>query len=241
MTIFGGVLIYLALFGALAGLASLLKPLRFLGIHTRKRGLLGLGLGLLGFTAAVYLPAAETRVEAARTLLDEFAPVFQFNEFHSIAINASKDRVDAAMRAVTPDEIRFYKTLTRMRGLGTSFAQEHRPILAGFTGGWFKLLADHPGQEIVFGHAGDAHGSGERWTVEEFKTSRRSPRIKIAMNFHIQEVDATHCVLSTETRVYAAGPQVLRGFATYWRMIYPGSALIRRMWLRAIKLRAEAA
>jgi len=26
----------------------------------------------------------------------------------------------------------------------------------------------------------------------------------------------------------------------YWRVIYPGSALIRRMWLRAIKKRAEA-
>ncbi|HYW41393.1 MAG TPA: hypothetical protein VE959_00970 [Bryobacteraceae bacterium] len=35
------------------------------------------------------------------------------------------------------------------------------------------------------------------------------------------------------------GPQLLHGFAAYWRMIYPGSALIRRMWLRAIKRRAE--
>jgi hypothetical protein len=26
----------------------------------------------------------------------------------------------------------------------------------------------------------------------------------------------------------------------YWRVIYPGSALIRRMWLRAVRLRAEA-
>jgi len=30
-------------------------------------------------------------------------------------------------------------------------------------------------------------------------------------------------------------------FAAYWRVIYPGSALIRVMWLRAIKQRAEAA
>jgi hypothetical protein len=54
-------------------------------------------------------------------------------------------------------------------------------------------------------------------------------------------VDATHCWLTTETRVYAAGAKAVRGFAAYWRMIYPGSSLIRRMWLRAIKLRAEAA
>ena len=60
------------------------------------------------------------------------------------------------------------------------------------------------------------------------------------MNFRIEDVDASHCSLTTETRVYAAGPRALRGFATYWRMIYPGSAIIRRMWLRAIKRRAEA-
>jgi hypothetical protein len=31
-----------------------------------------------------------------------------------------------------------------------------------------------------------------------------------------------------------------RVFAAYWRVIYPGSALIRRMWLRAVKRRAES-
>jgi len=33
---------------------------------------------------------------------------------------------------------------------------------------------------------------------------------------------------------------VRQRFQLYWRVIYPGSALIRRMWLRAIKQRAEA-
>jgi hypothetical protein len=32
-----------------------------------------------------------------------------------------------------------------------------------------------------------------------------------------------------------------RRFALYWRAIYPSSALIRRMWLRAIRERAERA
>jgi len=30
-----------------------------------------------------------------------------------------------------------------------------------------------------------------------------------------------------------------RSFAVYWRIIHPGSDIIRRMWLRAVKLRAE--
>jgi hypothetical protein len=32
-----------------------------------------------------------------------------------------------------------------------------------------------------------------------------------------------------------------RQFAVYWRLIHPGSDIIRRMWLRAIKRRAERA
>lgn len=238
MTLFGGVLIYLGLIGVAIGVASLLKPLRFLGIRTRKKGLLVLALGLLAFTAGVYLPVTETRVEAVRTRLDEFAPVFQFSESHSILISAPKDRVYSAIRTVTPQEIRFFQTLMRLRFLDAP--PERRPILESFTAGTFRLLAEDPGREIVFGRAGDGRTAREV-TAEEFKTLHTAPLVKTVMNFRIQDVDSTHCSLTTETRVYAVGPQALRGFAAYWRMIYPGSALIRRMWLRAIKLRAEAA
>ena len=239
VTLIGGAILYLALLGMGAGVASLVKPLGFVGIRTRKRGLLVLGLGLLAFTVGVYLPVTETRVETPRTRLDEFAPVYKFSEFHSILVAAPKDRVDAAIRAVQPEEIRFFKTLTGIRTLGNSMAPEGRPILASFMAGAFVLLAEDPGREIVIGRGGNAMG-GKLWAAEEFSAFHPAPLVKIVMNFRIQEVDATHCVLTTETRVYAAGTHVLRGFATYWRMIYPGSALIRRMWLRAIKLRAEA-
>ena len=239
MTLFGGAILYLALLGAIAGVVSLVKPLRFLGIRTRKRGALVLLLGLVAFAVGVYLPVTETRVEVPRTRLDEFAPVYQFSEFHSVDIAASKERVDAAIREVRPEEIRFFKTLTSIRGIG-NMANEGRPILESFVSGAFVLLADEPDREIVFGRGGGARG-GRLLTAGEFKTFPPGLLVKIAMNFHIQEVDATHCRLTTETRVYAAGFHVLHGFATYWRMIYPGSSLIRSMWLRAIQRRAEAA
>jgi hypothetical protein len=59
------------------------------------------------------------------------------------------------------------------------------------------------------------------------------------MNFRVDRDGAGGCTLSTETRVFATDPASRRHFAAYWRVIYPGSALIRRMWLRAIRLRAE--
>ncbi|MBV8202739.1 MAG: hypothetical protein JOZ15_19150, partial [Acidobacteria bacterium] len=48
------------------------------------------------------------------------------------------------------------------------------------------------------------------------------------------------CVVTTETRVNATDAATRRRFAAYWRVIYPGSSLIRSMWLRAIRRRAEA-
>jgi hypothetical protein len=239
VTLFGGAILYLALFGAAAGVVSLVIPLRFLGIRTRKTGALVLLLGFVAFTVGVYLPVTETRVATPRTRLDEFAPVYHFSEFHSVGIAASKERVDAAIRAVRPEEIRFFKTLTSIRGI-RNMADEGRPILASFISGAFVLLADDPGREIVIGRAGDPSRRRALAAAGEFKALHAAPLVKIAMNFRIEELDATHCRLTTATRAYAAGWQVQSGFATYWRMIYPGSALIRREWLRAIKLRAEA-
>jgi hypothetical protein len=244
MTLFGGFLIYLGLIGAAAGVISLVKPLRFLRIRSRRRGALIAGLGLLAFVAGVWLPLAETRVEAPRTRLDEFAPAWQFSEFHSVRIDAPAARVHRAIRAVTPEEIRFYRTLTWIRGFGRRGPQgilnppPGRPILDTFLSGAFVPLADDADREIVFGRGGDGWGR-KLWTADEFKQPHGGQFVRIAMNFRIVEVDAAHSTLTTETRVYVAGPQAVRGFAAYWRMISPGSALIRREWLRAIKLRAE--
>ena len=44
--------------------------------------------------------------------------------------------------------------------------------------------------------------------------------------------------LTTETRVFAPDRSVRRRFALYWTAIRPGSGMIRRMWLRAVKRRA---
>ena len=43
---------------------------------------------------------------------------------------------------------------------------------------------------------------------------------------------------NAETRVFANSPEARGRFARYWRVIYPGSAIIRRMWLRAVRRRA---
>jgi hypothetical protein len=60
------------------------------------------------------------------------------------------------------------------------------------------------------------------------------------LHIRIEDAGPAACTLTTETRVYATDASTRRRFALYWRVIYPGSALIRRMWLRAIAHRAQA-
>jgi hypothetical protein len=59
------------------------------------------------------------------------------------------------------------------------------------------------------------------------------------MNFAVRPDGPGASLVSTETRVFANSPAARRRFAAYWRVIYPGSALIRRMWLRAIAVEAR--
>jgi hypothetical protein len=61
-----------------------------------------------------------------------------------------------------------------------------------------------------------------------------------AMNFLVTPDGRGGSFLSTETRVATVSPSARRNFAVYWRIIRPGSGLIRVMWLRAIRKRAES-
>jgi len=59
------------------------------------------------------------------------------------------------------------------------------------------------------------------------------------MNFLVTPDGRGGSNVSTETRVFAATDSTQRRFAVYWRIIHPGSDIIRRGWLRAIRKRAE--
>jgi hypothetical protein len=60
------------------------------------------------------------------------------------------------------------------------------------------------------------------------------------MNFRVTDEGKGWTRVTTQTRVVATDAAASRRFAVYWRIIYPGSAFIRRMWLAAIARRAEA-
>lgn len=240
--------VYLGLITAVLGVISLLYPLRFLGIPTRGRGAGAIFGGLCLIALGWALPAPVTRVAVARTHLDRFAPAYQFSEFHQLRIAAPPATVYAAMRQVTANEIRLFQTLTSIRRFGRDTpesilnAPESMPILDVATQTTFLTLADQPDREFVVGTvvaAPDGWTRARLRTPEDFVALTGPGFANATMNFRIEPDSGGGSLLTTETRVFATDPPTRRRFAAYWRVIYPGSALIRRSWLQAIRKRAE--
>ena len=183
-----------------------------------------------------------------RTQLDQFVPVYQFREYHSTRIPAQPEEIFDAIKSVTADDIFLFRGLTWIRRLGRRGPASilnppaHQPILDVATNTSFVLLANQPNREIVVGTvviAPHRWRLSERPTPQEFKSLRAPGFALAAMNFLIERESAAEHVLSTETRIFATSASARLRFAAYWVAIYPGSALIRRMWLRAIALRAQ--
>jgi hypothetical protein len=107
----------------------------------------------------------------------------------------------------------------------------------------FRTLAEQPNREIVFaGFVAAPPGAATRaWTRDAYTALEDPGYAKVAMSFRLEPDAAGGVVLYTETRVYATDRSTRRAFTPYWRTIYPGSAILRRTWLKAIKARAEAA
>jgi len=242
-------LVYAGLLALFLGSISLVKPLRFLRIRGRPSAALVLVLSAFLAGAGFAVPTKEVRVEVPRTHLDEFVPVYQFNEVHSIRIQAPRERVYQAVKAVTADEIFLLRTLTWLRRFGRPGpesvlnAPERLPILDVATRTTFRLLAEEVGREIVVGTvvlAPPGFRVREKPTAEEFKALHEPGFALAAMNFIVEDAGPDACRVTTETRVYATDASARRKFARYWRVIYPGSALLRHTWLRAIRHRAES-
>ena len=181
--------------------------------------------------------------------LDEFLPDYDFNEVHSTRISAQPEAVLAAVRALTPREVRLVGALMAVRTLPAILARRSRPrgnrgldkpLLDGLRHRGFAMLSERP-DEVVLGAIGrfwKAEGEILRVGSEDFVTFDEPGFAKAVVNFHVQAVSG-RTVVTTETRIRGTDEDARRKFRRYWRIVMPGSALIRRAWLRAIRKRAE--
>jgi hypothetical protein len=243
--VFGSAVVYSGLVVTAAGLILFIKPIERLHVDSRSQALLIAGIGAILVGVGLTLPARESRIKTAKTRLDDFVPVWQFNERHTIRIAAPPAQVFAAIRSVRADEISLFNMLTWIRRGGRELpegilnAGDTAPLLDVATRGGFIYLADEAPREVVVGTVVFAPRGGRGVLTPDVFKSRLAPGFVLAaMNFQVTPHGPNASLVSTETRVFANSPYARRRFAGYWRAIYPGSALIRVMWLRAVRRRA---
>jgi hypothetical protein len=230
------------------GLVSLVRPLAFVGLGTRRLAAAALGAGVLLVLVAVAWPAPLRRSVARSSRLDAYLPAWQFAERHEIRVHAPPERTYAAVRAVTAGEIRLFRTLTWIRSPRLPWtrrpasilnAPADRPILEVAASSGFLPLAEEPGREVVLGTLVIVPERHRLSSPEEFAALERPGYAKAAINFLVEDEGGGWCRVITETRVFATDPRARLRFAAYWRIIAPGSAFLRWTWLGAIRRRAE--
>jgi hypothetical protein len=178
--------------------------------------------------------------------MDEFLPTYDFNEVHSVATDASPAAVMDAIRTLTPLEVPVLVALMAVRSIPAVIARRPPAIrgtlLDGFRRMGFVSLRESP-DELVFGGVGrfwKPTGDLRRVAAADFPGFAEPGCAKAVFNLRVDRAGA-RTLVTTETRIATTDEPARRSFARYWRVVHPGSALIRRDWLRAIRRRAERA
>jgi hypothetical protein len=194
------------------------------------------------------LPYSRKEAAAHITKLDAWMPQWQVGEEHTLHVAAAPEKVFAAIHAVRADEIFLFRTLIAIRRCGQTGPEsimnppEKKSLLDVATETTFVLLEEEAPRELVIGTviaAPRGARASARLAPELFRKTLPPGVVLATMNFVVLPDNNGGSSVSTETRIYANSPPALRRFGIYWRIIHPGSDIIRRMWLRAIRHRAE--
>ncbi|HLH08348.1 MAG TPA: hypothetical protein VKW78_14005 [Terriglobales bacterium] len=238
-------LVYAGMVLTVAGIANVAVPFRLLGIRKRALGafILAAGVGLT--IAALSWPAPTIRVAQSGNRLDEIMPEYQFFEKHSARIHARPAQVLQAVRESKFGDLKSLSALMRVRAAAFRIPDEggsflDKPILDSFAASGYATGANEH-EILVAGGANVRAGRPmEVRTLQEFVDYRQPGAVKIAFNFTTEDAGDGWSLVSTETRVLATDNLTRRGMGRYWRLIVPGSGLLRLQWLDAVKKRAES-
>ena len=181
-------------------------------------------------------------------LLDEFMPVWDFDERHQARAVATPQQAFEAAWTLDMRASPLTCALLRMRELpyrlfkkdwdskGFGYTLEDMVKLG------FLRLAHDPPREFVLGLVGRFWNTDfgiVQLDPQEFRGFSQDGYAKVASNFYFQPTPGGQTIISTETRVQCLGLAAKAGFRGYWTLIRPFSGFIRHEWLRVVRKEAE--
>ena len=156
-------------------------------------------------------------------------------ERHVTVVRASPEKAAEATELVRLADMPVVRLLFWLRGIPHSKDQTLRDF---FSAPPFYILEDDPSQEVVIGTAGRLLRSRAFSSPAELRDYAEAGTIKAIANFRVEPAESG-CLISTETWIETYGRRASWLFRAYWLIVGPFSALIRRIFLRAARLRAE--
>jgi hypothetical protein len=189
------------------------------------------------------------------SLIAELMPEPDIAMRHARGVRASPERVFAALSSTDFGKSGLIALLFALRGIPALLASPKETVtkirkrprhaaltLARIVKDGFGLVAERPGEEIVLGVTGrfwKASAKLRPATREQFSVGPPPGDVLVAWNFLVEPAPDQHALVSTETRIKAADVDTLLTFRRYWRVVHPGSALIRRAMLAAVAREAS--
>ncbi len=239
---------------AVVGMLSLIHPLASLLIFNRTIAVYVTLGGLSISIISLLSPVKRKRSPTSDRKIDALMPGYSFNEYHEVRIQASPEKVIKTLQTTGVRDIPAAHLLMKIRGIAdedVDMSDRAAKSKAGAAGTFstpdFNFFVVDPGEYItvmvikaaMITNKPEKPAPPEITTLEQFKLFNEPGYVKVAVNFRFVGIDNGQTLLSTETRVQGIRHADSRIFGRYWRIIYPGSAIIRRVWLNTIKKRAE--
>ena len=195
----------------------------------------------------------DSRQQGASGGIAHWLPAYDFREMYAVEVAADPERIYTGAKELQPSEVSLVHRLFELRSLPARLAGRTemrfvagRTLLEQMQGLGFVLLEDRPDEEFILGLVGQFWRPRAGLTFlpitrDEFLKFATPGYARAVVSLRIEPRAAGTCSLCTETRIAVTDAASRRKFAVYWFLIRPGSGIIRRMWLRAVKRRAESA
>jgi hypothetical protein len=191
-------------------------------------------------------------------LLDKYLPKYDFTEVHTTKVKATPEVAYQAVKDTALEELSgivqwlfwLRELPEKMVGRNTNPMTSKGPMLGEMEQNGFTMIREQPPREIVFGlivpgkigrvwDKSSGYGS-QVANAEEFLAFNDPRYLLVVANLMVEDSGVPGVVtVYTESRTMALSEKSRKSFRPYWAFIRPWSGLIRRLWLRAIKRRAE--
>ena len=235
------------------GVISLIHPLDFIFISNRT---IALGVVLCGIVISVTSLFWPVKMEQSPTTdqqIDGLMPVYSFNELHEVRINASPEKIKQILQVTGIKDIPAARLLMGIRGIADEDVDLSDRASNNLVGSDtvstpdFNFFVVSPNEwitvmilkSVIITNDSNQPAPPEISTLEQFQAFNEPGYMKVAINFRIIGTGNKETLLTTETRVDETTKADSYVFGHYWRVVYPGSAIIRRVWLDTIKKKAE--